>query len=104
MNVSVEDRRLFMADETALEAFLRFPSHKGDIMSMRDVNEKAAVDSATEKDARHLRRALEIERLFNQAVRDAQEENRRLGISSYYEINGYRQRPSQLLTPVTGPL
>jgi hypothetical protein len=35
-----------------------------------------------------LRKGEEIERIGQQAVRDAQEENRRLGIPNVYSING----------------
>ncbi|MGH9763156.1 MAG: hypothetical protein ACREDR_10760 [Blastocatellia bacterium] len=38
--------------------------------------------------ATHFLWVLEMERTINLAVREAQEENRRLGIPNYYEING----------------
>ncbi|HKV39226.1 MAG TPA: hypothetical protein VJX67_08435 [Blastocatellia bacterium] len=38
--------------------------------------------------ANHFLWVLEMERTINLAVREAQEENRRLGIPNYYEING----------------
>jgi hypothetical protein len=47
---------------------------------------RSAVES--ERLASHLLWVLEMERLVNEAVREAQEENRRLGIPNYYEING----------------
>ena len=42
----------------------------------------------SERLANHLLWVLEMERTINLAVRDAQEENRRLGIPNYYEVNG----------------
>ncbi|HKV39148.1 MAG TPA: hypothetical protein VJX67_08040 [Blastocatellia bacterium] len=47
---------------------------------------RSAADS--ERLASHLLWVLEMERIVNQAVREAQEENRRLGIPNYYEIDG----------------
>ncbi|HEY6327950.1 MAG TPA: hypothetical protein VI756_01340 [Blastocatellia bacterium] len=38
--------------------------------------------------ANHFLWVLEMERTIHQAVREAHEENRRLGIPNYYEING----------------
>ncbi|HEY6333284.1 MAG TPA: hypothetical protein VI756_28430 [Blastocatellia bacterium] len=55
---------------------------------MLELEERAAVESATEEDAKHMLRVLEVQRIFNQAVLEAQEENRRLGIPNYFEING----------------
>jgi hypothetical protein len=38
--------------------------------------------------ARHLRWVQEMDQLAKAAVREAQEENRRLGIATWYEVNG----------------
>lgn len=48
------------------------------------------VDPAEAKgeDAARLLRALELERIGNEAVHRAQEENRRLGIPNWYEVDG----------------
>jgi hypothetical protein len=45
-------------------------------------------DVASDELAKHLLWVLEMDRVVNLAVRRAQEENRRLGIPNYYEING----------------
>jgi hypothetical protein len=43
---------------------------------------------SSEEIAKHLLWVLEMDRIANIAVRKAQEENRRLGIPNWYEING----------------
>jgi hypothetical protein len=55
---------------------------------MSKVDEEREAETLSEEDARHLLDLLETERIFNLAVKEAQEENRRLGIPNYYEING----------------
>jgi len=58
------------------------------IAGMSVVEERATAESASEELAKHLLWVLEMDRTINLAVRKAQEENRRLGIPNYYEING----------------
>jgi hypothetical protein len=55
---------------------------------MTEVERLTTVGSAIEEDAKHLLRLLEVQRIFNQAVRETQERNRRLGIPNYYELKG----------------
>lgn len=58
------------------------------LISMSEAIRKAGQKLDSEWVARHFLWVLEMERTVNQAVREAQEENRRLGIPNYYEING----------------
>jgi hypothetical protein len=55
---------------------------------MLTVDEQSKASGIAEKDASHLDRSVEFERIFNLAVKEAQEKNRRLGIPNYYEVNG----------------
>jgi len=56
---------------------------------MSKLDEQSTTDTVSEDNARYLRELLEIERVANLAVKEAQEENRRLGIPNYYEVNGH---------------
>ncbi|MGH9823717.1 MAG: hypothetical protein ACREDR_10770 [Blastocatellia bacterium] len=56
--------------------------------SMVEAVHKADQKLDSEWVANHFLWVLEMERTINLAVREAQEENRRLGIPNYYEING----------------
>jgi len=58
------------------------------MISMAEAFHKADQSLDREWVANHFLWVLEMERTINQAVREAQEENRRLGIPNYYEING----------------
>lgn len=55
---------------------------------MSKVEDRPETEPLSEVEAQHLLAAVEIERIFNLAVKEAQEENRRLGIPNYYEIGG----------------
>jgi len=55
---------------------------------MPRVDDKPQSKPLSEEDEKHLLDVLETERIFNLAVTEAQEENRRLGIPNYYEVNG----------------
>ena len=47
-----------------------------------------ATETQIEKKWHSIERLMNIERIGNRAVKQAQEENRRLGIPNYYSING----------------
>jgi hypothetical protein len=55
---------------------------------MAKTSDEKAPEVVSDELTRHLLWVLEMDRLVNTAVRKAQEENRRLGIPNYYEING----------------
>jgi hypothetical protein len=55
---------------------------------MSRVDEQLEADLVSQENAKHLLRVLEIQRIADIAVKEAQEENRRLGIPNYYEIDG----------------
>jgi len=55
---------------------------------MSKVDQRSTTESAKENDNRSLVEELEIDRIASLAVKEAQEENRRLGIPNYYEIDG----------------
>ena len=50
--------------------------------------EQINLGAAGDEVAQHLLRMSELDRVFSLAVKKAQEENRRLGIPNYYEIDG----------------
>ncbi len=47
-----------------------------------------ATETQIEKKWHSIERLMNIERIGNRAVKQAQEENRRLGVPNYYSING----------------
>jgi hypothetical protein len=53
---------------------------------MDETNEK--VEKETVLSEKTLRKMIKFQRIANNAVRKAQEENRRLGIPNWYSING----------------
>ncbi len=55
---------------------------------MARILDERATDVGSDELAKHLLWVLEMDRLVSVAVRKAREENRRLGIPNYYEING----------------
>jgi hypothetical protein len=55
---------------------------------MLKVAEQVNVPADGDELAQHLLRMSELDRVFSLAVKEAQEENRRLGIPNYYEIDG----------------
>ena len=57
-------------------------------MTMLTVDKQAEREAVSGNNDRLPDRSIEFERIFNLAVREAQEENRRLGIPNYYEVNG----------------
>jgi len=55
---------------------------------MSKVDEQFETDLVSQENAKHLLRMSELDRVLSLAVKEAQEENRRLGIPNYYEIDG----------------
>jgi len=71
------------------EQFLGASPRKGAYnRDMSKVDEQFETDLVSQENAKHLLRMSELDRVLSLAVKEAQEENRRLGIPNYYEIDG----------------